>query len=351
MSFLERAWYNKAGWLVLLWPLALVFQMLVSARRKIQQRTTRPADYKAPVIIIGNISVGGTGKTPLLIELVNHYKAAGYSPGIISRGYGATTRTFPLQVNEESDVALCGDEALLTAQRTECPVVIDPDRRRALQYLLKHNNVDLVFSDDGMQHYKLYRDVEIAVVDGQRLLGNGFSLPAGPLRERAGRLQDVDFVVINGAPEKTPAGLENASIMQVVPRFLVNLRSGERRPLAGAPFSMGNVVQAVAGVGNPERFFSALSVLPYQIRQFPFPDHYSFSESDFDSGKLDAHQPIVMTEKDAVKCQGFARTNFWALTIEVELEEAFLQALTQRIEACRDEIAALQQAEPEPGKK
>ena len=338
MSFLERAWINKSGWLILLWPLSIIFQTLVSVRRKIQQRKIRPASFKAPVVIIGNISVGGTGKTPLLIELVNHYKAAGFSPGVVSRGYGAATREFPFQVAEDTDVRLSGDEAKLIVQRTECPVVIDPNRSRAVQHLLEHNNVDLVFCDDGLQHYKLYRDIEIAVIDGKRLFGNGFSLPAGPLRERAGRLNSVDFVVVNGDPVKELPALEQASVMQIRPRFLVNLRSGERRPLAGAPFSMGNVVQAVAALGNPERFYAALKVLPYQIEHFTFADHYSFSESDFDSGKLDPQQPIVMTEKDAVKCQAFARANFWCLTVEVVLDDAFVAALTQRIKACQAAI-------------
>lgn len=335
MKFLERAWYSNAGWLILLWPLSLVFQILVSLRRKIQQRTVRPAGQKVPVVIIGNISIGGTGKTPLLIELVKYFKLKGMSPGIVSRGYRASSREFPMQVYSDTNASLCGDEALLIHRSTDCPVIIDPDRRRALQYLLEHNTVDVVFSDDGLQHYKLYRDIEIAVIDGQRLFGNGFCLPAGPLRERVGRLRTVDFVVVNGTPAKSLAALEQASVMHVEPRFLVNLKSGERRPLAGAPFSMGNVVQAVAAIGNPERFFEALQALPYQIERFPFPDHHSFSESDFDSGKLDPLQPIVMTEKDAVKCQAFARPNFWVLTIEVELEDTFLDALSRRVVDCQ----------------
>lgn len=340
MRFLERAWYSNAGWLILLWPLSLIFQMLVSIRRKIQQRAVRPATHKVPVVIIGNISVGGTGKTPLLIELVRYCKLKGMSPGIVSRGYGAATLEFPMQVHADTDVIQCGDEALLIHRSTDCPVVIDPDREHALRYLLEHNTVDVVFSDDGLQHYKLYRDIEIAVIDGQRLFGNGFCLPAGPLRERAGRLQTVDFIVVNGAPAKSLAALEHASVMRVEPRFLVNLKSGERRPLAGAPFSMGNVVQAVAAIGNPERFFVALEALPYRIERFAFADHHSFSESDFDSGKLDPQQPIVMTEKDAIKCQAFARPNFWALTVAVALEDTFLEALARRIADAQAWIAA-----------
>lgn len=338
MRFLERGWYNNAGWLILLWPLSLLFQMLVSIRRKIQQRTVRPSSHTVPVVIIGNISVGGTGKTPLLIELVTYFKRNGFVPGIVSRGYGASPPGYPFQVDTDTEVSLSGDEALLIRRATECPVVIDPDREQAVRYLLEHNNVDVVFSDDGLQHYKLHRDIEIAVVDGQRLFGNGFCLPAGPLRERVGRLQNVDFVVVNGVPAVSLSALEHASVMQVEPRFLVNLKSGERRPLAGAPFSMGNIVQAVAAVGNPDRFFSALKALPYQIETFPFPDHHCFSESDFDSGKLDPNQPIVMTEKDAIKCQAFSRANFWVLTAEVKLEDKFLKDLSRRITKCKAAI-------------
>jgi len=338
MNFLQKAWYKKAGWLILLWPLSLAFKLAVAMRRKTQQRIERPASHKVPVVIIGNISVGGTGKTPLLIELVKHFQKEGYNPGVISRGYGAKTQDFPFQVEVDSDVLLCGDEALLIQHRTECPVVIDPDRESALQHLLEHNKVDVVFSDDGLQHYKLHRDIEVVVVDGQRMFGNGLCMPAGPLREPVARLQEADFIVVNGTPATALPQLVDARLMQIEPRFLVNLCTGERRPMAGAPFSMGNTVQAVAALGNPERFFSALAALPYQIKEFPFPDHYSFSESDFDSVKLDAHQPIVMTEKDAVKCQPFARPNFWSLSVEVELSDEFVQNLTQRIDACKAKI-------------
>ena len=340
MRFLERAWFKNAGWLVLLWPLSLFFQLLASMRRKIQQRAVRPRSHTVPVVVIGNISVGGTGKTPLLIELARHYKRNGFTPGIISRGYGASTRDFPMQVESSTEVHLSGDEALLIRRSTDCPVVIDPDRERALRYLLEHNNVDVVFSDDGLQHYRLHRDIEIAVVDGTRLFGNGFCLPAGPLRERVGRLQRVDFIIVNGAPEKPVGVLEHASLMRLEPRFLVNLKTGDRHPLAGAPFNMGNTVQAVSAIGNPERFFSVLAPLPYPIVKFPFPDHHRFSESDFDSGSLDPQQPIVMTEKDAVKCQAFARANFWVLNVEVKLQDEFLQALSQRIIQCKVAIRA-----------
>lgn len=339
MTSLERAWHRKAGWLILLSPLSLVFQFIASVRRRVQQRTEPPANHKVPVVIIGNLSVGGTGKTPLLITLVNHFQSAGYKPGVILRGYGAAAHTKPLRVTADTDVDLCGDEALLISQQTGCPVVVDPDREAARQHLLSGDDVDVVFSDDGLQHYKLYRDIEVVVVDGKRLFGNGLCLPAGPLREPVSRLKDVQHIVVNGEPAETLPVLERAQVMRVEPRYLVNLCSGERRPIAGAPFSMGNTVQAVAAIGNPERFFAALETLPYQVRRLPFPDHHMFSESDFGSDKLDPHEPIVMTEKDAVKCLAFARPNFWSLYIDVVLPEAFLAALTTEIETCKQTLA------------
>ncbi len=338
MTSLERAWYRKAGWLLLLWPFSLIFQLLIAVRRRHQQHVERPVSHTAPVIVIGNLTVGGTGKTPLLIALVNHFKTQGYTPGVVMRGYGAMAHTFPFAVTNESDVQQSGDEALMISEQTGCPVVIDPDREAAVKHLLSGGEVDLVFSDDGLQHYKLHRDIEIAVVDGQRLFGNGLCLPAGPLREPVSRLQGVDHTVINGEPTTALPELAQASVMHVQPRFLINLLSGERRPIAGAPFNIGNTVQAVAAVGNPERFFGALEALPYPVRRFAFPDHHRFTAADFDTGTLDPQQPIVMTEKDAVKCRAFARANFWSLSVEVEVPETLLSALEREIADCKQQL-------------
>lgn len=331
MSFLERAWHKRAGWLILLWPVSVLFQVLTKIRRAAQQPKERPADLTAPLIIIGNISLGGTGKTPLLITLSQELQKQGFKPGIISRGYGGVAPSYPLAVHSGSDVRESGDEAFLIAEKTGCPVYVDPDRSAALHALLLHEDVDVVLSDDGLQHYKLYRDLEIVVVDGQRLFSNGFCLPAGPLRESMTRLNEVQHIVVNGEPAREISQLATASTMQLEPRTLVNLVSGEKRPFSGAPFNMGNKLQAVSALGNPQRFYALLERLPYQLETFSFPDHHNFTADDFEQQGIDEHQPVVMTEKDAVKCRQFAKNNFWYLSVEVNLESQFVERLIEDI--------------------
>lgn len=333
MNVLEQAWYEKARWLILLWPLSVLFQIFTALRRRIQQPASRPASHTVPVVVVGNISVGGTGKTPLLITLANYLKTQGFRPGIISRGYGGASNHYPISVTADTEVRTCGDEAVLLADKTQCPVVIDPDRESALRFLLANEDVNLVLSDDGLQHYKLHRDIEIAVVDGLRLFGNGFCLPAGPLRESIARLRRVDHVVLNGTAVEEREELAAATPMTLHPRSLVNLVSGEKRPFGGAPFNMGNTLQAVSAIGNPERFYDLLNKLPYPMEKFTFPDHHLFSASDFESGAINQRQPVVMTEKDAVKCRQFAGANYWYLAVEVRLPEQFLEKICQQLQA------------------
>jgi len=333
MSFLEKAWVKKAGWLILLWPVSVVFQILAKARRKKQQSVSAaPADSgKVPLLVIGNISIGGTGKTPLIIALSSLLKEAGFTPGVISRGYGGTAANYPMQVDEFSKVSESGDEAFLIAEKTGCPVVVDPDRCMALKCLHENFKVDVVLSDDGLQHYNLHRDIEIAVVDGQRLFGNGFCLPAGPLREPISRLKEVDHLVMNGPAAEELESLKAASIMELKPRSLVNLHSGEKRPFSGAPFNIGNTIQAISALGNPQRFYDSLAGLPYQLETYSFPDHHAFSPSDFEQRGIDEHQPVVMTEKDAVKCREFTRPNYWYLAVDIKLDDKFTEQLIKQI--------------------
>ena len=335
MSFLERAWHERAGWLILLWPVSVLFQALTAIRRAVQQSKQRPAYITAPLIVIGNISLGGTGKTPLLITLSQELQKQGFKPGIISRGYGGDAPSYPFAVNIDSDVSQSGDEAFLIAEKTGCPVYVDPDRSAALQALLLHEDVDVVLSDDGLQHYNLYRDLEIVVVDGQRLFSNGFCLPAGPLRESMNRLKEAQHIVVNGEPAREILQLAGAIKMQLEPRSLVNMVSGEKRPFAGAPFNMGSRLQAVSALGNPQRFYALLERLPYQVEIFSFPDHHRFTADDFEQEGIDMHQPVVMTEKDAVKCRQFAKNNFWYLSVEVNLESQFFERLTEDIRRVR----------------
>lgn len=330
MNFLARAWYEGHPWLYLLWPFSVVFRGLAALRRKRQSAGAKRLG-KQPVIVIGNITVGGAGKTALLIALALELKERGFSPGIVSRGYGASSGSFPLNVTADSDPDECGDEPVLIAASTDCPVVVDPDRPAAVAHLLAEHQVNIVLSDDGLQHYRLHRDIEIAVVDGARLFGNGLPLPAGPLREPRQRLHEVDFVVVNGEPAEElelPVPPYQATME---PHSLINLASGEERSFAGAPFHVGHTLQLVSGIGNPERFYALMENLPYPLARIEFPDHHKFSAEDFAGERVDIHQPIVMTEKDAVKCRRFATPNFWALRAEMKLPPAFVKDLLKRI--------------------
>ena len=339
MNFLARAWYEGQPWLYLLWPLSLLFRGLAALRRKRQSAGAKRLG-KQPVIVIGNITVGGAGKTALLIALALELKERKFSPGIVSRGYGASSDSFPLDVTADSDPDECGDEPVLIAASTDCPVVVDPDRPAAVAHLLAEHKVNVVLSDDGLQHYRLHRDIEIAVVDGARLFGNGLPLPAGPLREPRQRLHEVDFVVVNGEPAEeleVPVPQYQATME---PHSLINLASGEERSFAGAPFHVGHTLQLVSGIGNPERFYTLMEILPYPVARIEFPDHHKFSAEDFEGERVDIHQPIVMTEKDAVKCRRFATANFWALHADMKLPPAFVKDLLKRIRQVKTKAKA-----------
>jgi tetraacyldisaccharide 4'-kinase len=363
MSFLERAWSKRAAWLWALWPVSLLYQF-VAARSKQGRLAQQKSAPGIPVVIVGNIAVGGTGKTPFLIALCKHLQSQGRKPGIISRGYGGKSAQYPLQVDADTAPTEAGDEPVLLAQRTGCPVIVDPDRVNALEFLLANHDVDIVLSDDGLQHYALPRHLEICLVDGQRMLGNGLCLPAGFLREPPRRLQEVDLVVINNnelqpadsddeeeEAESAPvsdgesleekraalaassgAALSNIYTTSVIPASLINLATGKKRPFGGAPFNMGTRLHCVTGIGNPERFIGLLQQLPYPLTPHIFPDHHPFSAEDFDSLAIDSTQPIVMTEKDGIKCRNFAAANFWYLEINMELDPKLLAAFDARLQ-------------------
>lgn len=346
MSGLEKAWYKGATWLYLLVPLSLLYRLLIRLRRSWQQgigssgdRNVQPtaqggtaAGRRVPVVIIGNITVGGTGKTPLLMALIEHLKAQGHRPGVISRGYGAASDHFPLLVEAGMDPALTGDEPLLIASRCGCPVVIDPRRPRALAQLLADHDVSVVLSDDGLQHYRLRRDLEFVVVDGSRLFGNGLCLPAGPLREPVARLREADCLIVNGEPDARPPSLAAAHVMQIRPTSLRNLVDERRQPFHGAPFRMGETVQAVAAIGNPQRFFELLQELPYELSCFAFPDHSPLDREQLADAGVDFGKAIVMTEKDGIKCQPIAGPDWWVLEYTVELPPAFYEQLDRLLE-------------------
>lgn len=339
MKSLERGWYRRSFWLYLLWPAALVFGVLVRLRRVLLSRSAAK-EPGPPVVVVGNINIGGTGKTPFVIRLVQKLQKAGFTPGVISRGYGSDAPRYPLVVDSGSSLDEAGDEALVIIRNCACPMVIAADRPAALRTLLETADVDVVISDDGLQHYALHRDMEIVIVDGQRMFGNGMLLPAGPLREPVSRLKTVDHVVVNGEPISRAGLPESAVSMKLEPLFLINLLSGERKPFRGAPFNIGTRIHAISGIGNPQRFFDLLQQLPFHVETHAFPDHHRFTSEDFEALVMPDNETIVMTEKDAVKCVEFARPNFWYVSVAVKLPAEFEALLLEQIGSLVREAAA-----------
>lgn len=307
-------------------PLNWLFVLLSGIRRAFLLRWLQKTPA-IPVIVVGNITLGGTGKTPLLIALVKWLKAQGYNPGVISRGYGGKAESYPYLLDASSRAAQAGDEPLTIYQQTGCPVCVGPDRLAAARQL-EDLGCDLILSDDGLQHYRLGRDIEIALVDGLRGLGNGWRLPVGPLREPVSRLTQVDWVVVNSpAPDFCLPGLASlyAVPMQIAADSLVQLQTGALLPptqLAGMP------VNIVAGIGNPQRFVNTLAQSHISGVLHPFPDHHAFSSADLVFANS---WPVVMTEKDAVKCREFAQPNWYYLAVSAQLPDSFWAALGQRI--------------------
>lgn len=322
MKRLDHYWYSTNPVAVLLLPLSWLFCLAVMLRRAAYRTgLLKTARLPVPVIVVGNISVGGTGKTPLVVWLAAFLKQHGYRPAIVSRGYGGQTREYPLFVMPDSDPRLAGDEAVLLVRRCGCPMAVAPDRVAAARKVLEAG-CDIIISDDGLQHYRLGRDIEIAVIDGARRLGNGRCLPAGPLREPPGRLRRVDLIVVNGGPAATG-------------QFEMHLRSGALRNLADEGVTRdpadfrGQTVHAVAGIGHPARFFGHLRRLGLDIVEHAFPDHHPFAAQDLRFGD---NAPIIMTEKDAVKCRGFANESCWYLPVAAELSGDFGERLMGLLE-------------------
>ncbi|MBC9251352.1 tetraacyldisaccharide 4'-kinase [Pseudomonas alcaligenes] len=326
MAFSDRllaAWYRGHPALGLLRPLEWLYRRVVQGKR--QAFLAGQGDIfrsPVPVLVVGNITVGGTGKTPLILWLIEHCRARGLRVGVVSRGYGATPAQLPWRVRSEDAAAVAGDEPLLIVQRTGVPLMIDPQRARAVQALLKQEALDLILCDDGLQHYRLARDLELVLIDVARGLGNRRCLPAGPLREPAERLDTVDAVLFNGAAGDSTEGYA----FNLQPSVLVNLRSGARLPLTHFP--AGQAVHAVAGIGNPQRFFNTLEALHWQVLAHPFADHATFTPAALDFGD---DLPLLMTEKDAVKCRSFAAEHWWYLAVDAQPSPAFVDWLDRQL--------------------
>jgi len=309
MRYFDGIWQKKSPVSVLLYPLSAIFCLLVLIRRRLYRWGWLARErLPVPVIVIGNISVGGTGKTPLVIWMVRHLQAGGWRPGVVTRGYGGRSDVWPLPVTLITSPADAGDEPVLIAKRCGCPVIAGPDRIADGKALIEAG-CDIIVSDDGLQHYRLARDLEISVVDGVRRFGNGWCLPAGPLREPVSRLADVHCRVTTGR-----AG-PGEICMELGDPELVTL-DGSRSESGLGRFA-GQSVHALAGIGHPERFFSFLRQAGLDVVPHAFPDHHEFRESDLEFGD---GRPVLMTEKDGVKCRRFARTGFWVVAITAKPE-------------------------------
>lgn len=343
----------------LLFPVSLIYRFCILLR-KFFYKLFLAKKLSVPIIVVGNIVIGGAGKTPLVIALANILKENGYTPGIITRGYGRKPSKDSIHVNGSSTVEDVGDEPLFIFRHTECPVVVNIDRVKAVECLMSNNyGCDVVISDDGLQHYRLDRDIEIAVIDNEFKFGNGFCLPAGPLREPVSRLNEVDFVLYNynlnfltgcckDKPVKdcqsdyTPDAVRklimnrlnsaedfDGDVMFLAPKNFKGVKNTKATKTV-ADF-VGKNIHAVAGIGRPDKFFQGLKKLGLNIIEHPFPDHYRYSAADFQF----EDETVIMTEKDAVKCADFASENFWYVEVEAVLSDRFIDGLLDKLKATR----------------
>jgi len=325
VNLLERVWYQHRWYhwplLCLLAPLSLLFWALSALRRLAFIVGVKQTEkVSAAVVIVGNISVGGNGKTPLVVCLAQWLRQEGYRPGILSRGYGGNSNTYPVSVTAESLAQEVGDEPVLMRQHVLCPMVVDPLRPRGALMLIEQHKCDVILCDDGLQHYALERDIEIVVMDGNRRCGNEFLLPMGPLREGLWRLDKADFVVLNGG-----LATRGEHLMSLAPGRLVNVKyPNQSKSLT----DFASPVIAAAGIGNPQRFFELLAAKQVKLKAcLSFADHYQFKESDL------PQETVLMTEKDAVKCRHFAHDDWWYLPVSAKLTEQFKQQFLLKLKS------------------
>jgi len=317
MKSLEQYWYDSSPIIWLLLPLSALYCAITGIRRQLYKLKIKQSfSANVPVIIIGNIVAGGSGKTPLLISLCEYARDNGLAPGVVSRGYGGSF-TGLKQVDTNDKAAVVGDEPLMIHQKASVPVVVGSDRVAAINHLLEYNQCNVIFSDDGLQHYRMKRDFEIAVIDSSRGFGNGFCLPAGPLREPVSRLKQVDMVVYNETGSRGSERLSYSLQFSMVSP----LTGGEARPLSSFE---NKTVHAVAGIGHPMRFFNQLREMGVSIVEHAFSDHHQFQLDDFAGWQSDC---IIMTEKDAIKCADLLLADAWVVNSSVQLSAALKQQL------------------------
>ncbi|WP_286235187.1 tetraacyldisaccharide 4'-kinase [Thalassotalea sediminis] len=337
MRLIEKVWFHQHPARYVLVPLLLPFSglfWLITFVRRLCYRlgVLKQTHHDVPVVVVGNIGVGGNGKTPVVLWLIEQLKARNIKVGVISRGYGGKAPYYPFIVDDTCNASMVGDEPMMLFKRSQIPIVVGSDRNASIAKL-KAMAVDIIISDDGLQHYKMARDFELIVVDGKRLFGNGLLLPAGPLREVSTRLANVDQVILNGDSRQLSSGATPQYTMQLVASKLVNLITGESLSIEKfrAKWPQVNVC---AGIGSPERFFSTVSSLGFSItHQQAFVDHHDFQLADFRN--FDNNIPLLMTEKDAVKCQAFSQAHWWYLPVDATFDESstssMINALLMRV--------------------
>lgn len=341
MRLIEKVWFkqHQAKWLVvpLLLPITLLFFVLTSLRRFFYQiGLLKACKVSAPVIIVGNIGIGGNGKTPVVIFLIEQCLKLGLNVGVVSRGYGGKAPHYPYLLDKNSTADEAGDEPILIYKRCQTPVVVGSDRVAAARLLIEQG-CNIIIADDGLQHYKLARDIELIIVDAKRKFGNGLLLPAGPLREGAWRLNTVDYVIFNqpSVPEKFQKGQLamdnrlNCLDMVLCPQFVCNVKTREKISLQ-LFIKQYKKVNAMAGIGDPERFFTTLRNQKFEVENaLGFVDHHHFTENDLNH--FPSSIPLLMTEKDAVKCQAFAKAHWWYVPVGAEFSEQEITPLLDKI--------------------
>lgn len=319
---IARIWSGESPLWLLLLPLSWLYG-LVSGIIRLLYRLGLKRAWRAPVpvVVVGNLTAGGNGKTPVVIWLVEQLQKRGIRSGVVSRGYGGKAAHYPLLLTPDTTTAEAGDEPVLIYQRTGAPVAVSPVRSDAVQALLAEHDVQIIITDDGLQHYALARDKEIVVIDGVRRFGNGWWLPAGPMRERASRLKSVDAVIVNGGavqPGEIP--------MHLQPGMAINLLTGERQAVSRLP-----ALVAMAGIGHPPRFFATLEQCGARLeKRVPLADHQALVAEQVDA-LTTSGQTLIMTEKDAVKCRAFAKGNWWYLPVDAELSGEQPEHLLQEL--------------------
>jgi tetraacyldisaccharide 4'-kinase len=333
MRLIEKVWFNNhpAKWLLvpILLPLSALFWLISTLRRiSFNVGLSKSCQLSKPVIVVGNIGVGGNGKTPVVLYLVELTRLLGLTPGVISRGYGGKAPHYPYLLDENSTSLEAGDEPILIQQRCQVPIAVGSDRIASAELLITQG-CDIIISDDGLQHYRLARDIELVIVDGKRLFGNGLLLPAGPLREGQWRLPKSDLVIYNGKGTQDYHDKHYPGIhMTLVATELCNLFTGERIKLIDF-IKRNGAVNAIAGIGAPQRFFDTLKAHQLKIiNQQSFVDHHAFTLDDFT--EFDDNIPLLMTEKDAVKCHGFCKNNWWYLPVDAAFSDEDRQLIIDK---------------------